>query len=72
MKKHNFTLLKLSRWKRLLCIGLAVLLCAGNVMYLNAAPEENPVDESFETESDSYVSTGSTDDGSDLYVEYSY
>lgn len=72
MKKHNFTLLKLSHWKRLLCIGLAVLLCAGNVMYLNAAPEENPVDESFETESDSYVSTGSTDDGSDLYVEYSY
>ena len=72
MKNHNFALQKLRYLKSFLCIGLAALLCTGNILYLDAAPGRNTVGEPLKAEFDPYVSTGSTDDGSDLYVEYSY
>lgn len=72
MKKHNFELLKHFNLRRFLCIGLAVLLCAGNIMYLDAAPAKNTIKEPLKAEFDPYADTGNTDDGSDLYVEYSY
>lgn len=72
MKKHNFALLKLHYLKRFLCIGLAVLLGAGNIMYLDAAPAKKTIKEPLKAEFDPYADTGNTDDGSDLYAEYSY
>ena len=71
MKKNNFALLKLHYLKRLLCIGLALLLCSTDAMYLHAAPGRSTGSVPLKAETDSHVNTGGTDDGADLYDEYS-